>query len=68
MAKSRLTTHVVHRLVSGLLVLVPIGVTLLVLSFIFRATVGVLVSLFGAFLADGQAAADAVDDPEEPTA
>jgi uncharacterized membrane protein len=47
-----LRSRVARRLISGLLVLIPLGITLFVLSLFFRATVGVSASLLGVFLGD----------------
>ena len=48
----RMTRSVRGRLISGLLILVPLGITLFVLSFIFNITVGVLVPVLHAILPD----------------
>lgn len=48
----RMTRSVRGRLISGLLILVPLGITLFVLSFIFNITVGVLVPVLHALLPD----------------
>lgn len=51
-SKGKPSRRVVQRLASGLLVLVPLVITLSVLGLLFRATVGALASFLGFFLGE----------------
>jgi len=50
--RKTLRSRIARRLISGIAVLIPLGITLFALSIIFKATVGVSASFLGLFLGD----------------
>jgi uncharacterized membrane protein len=50
--RKTLRVRIARRLISGIAVLIPLGITLFVLSVLFKATVGVSAAFLGLFLGD----------------